>query len=106
MLISMCSPARSGSDGGGATPTSSGAVAGVAGEGEADLVVRSRPQPVRAPPQWHHGVDGQVAARVELDFDPQVGAARERSQLVHHFERSLAVTVLDGRDIDQVVVAL
>src|SRR5205823_13651053 len=79
---------------------------GVTAEGDAEHVVRLPLQPIGAPPQRHDGIDGQVAVRVELDFDTQVGAAGERSQLVHHLEQSLAVTVLDRRDVDEVVVAL
>src|SRR6059036_2994622 len=62
--------------------------------------------PIGAAPQRHDGVHGQVPARVELDLDSQVGAARERAQEVDHFEQSLAVTVFDRRDVDQVVIAL
>src|SRR5437867_8557784 len=75
-------------------------------ESDPEHVVRLPLQPVGAPPQRHDGVDGQVPARIELDFHSQVGAARERAHVVDHFERPLAVTVLHRRDIEQVVVAL
>src|SRR5882724_12141549 len=87
-------------------PHEDAAQIGMTAEGDAEHVERLPLQPVGAPPQRHDGVDGQVPARVELDLDPQVGAAREGSQLVDHLERSLAVTILDCRNVDQVVVAL
>src|SRR5206468_12288561 len=87
-------------------PHEDAAQIGMTAESDPEHVVRLPLQPVGAPPQRHDGVDGQVPARVEFDLDPQLGAAREGSQLVDQLERSLAVAVLDRRHIDQVIVAL
>ncbi len=75
-------------------------------EGDAEHVEHFPLQPIGAVPQAVDGVDGQLRVGRQLDFDPEVGFARERAQEVHDFEGTLAIPEFDRRHIDQVIVVL
>src|SRR5579884_1609737 len=79
---------------------------GMAAEPDAEHVEDLALEPVGALPDGHHRIHLELAARIELHLDPQVSAAPQRAQVVHDLERPLAVPVLDGGEIHEVVVLL
>src|SRR5206468_11060575 len=79
---------------------------GVAAEGDAEHVVDLAFQPIGPRPERRYRINREVAAGVELDFDAQVGAALQAAQEVYDFQGALAVAVLDGGDVHEIVVRL